>query len=179
MIQYQLKLKLTPRQERELGHWLYHLTAVWNWAIKRIERNAEAGIYESSLTFRNVLNGHGPKIGIAQDAICGTLWTAHTAWQRCFRRVSNKPRFKGRRNRLNSIAFAHGTTFIAGRIAIRGIGRVRFHKQDIPAGSVSQLRVVKRASGWYACLFIKAEPNGIPGSEGLNKSVNLTLDCFH
>lgn len=161
-IQCQLKLKPSPRQERQMEHWLVHLTAVWNWAIRRVERNAEVGIYESSLTFRNALNGHGPKIGIAQDAICGTLWTAHTAWQRCFAGVSGKPRFKGKRNRLNSIAFAHGAPLINGRFAIRGVGRVRFHKQDIPEGRVSQLRVVKRASGWYACLFIKAEPNSIP-----------------
>lgn len=59
MIQYQLKLKLTPRQERQLTHWFYHLTAVWNWAIKRVERDAEIGVYYSSITFRNLLNGHG------------------------------------------------------------------------------------------------------------------------
>lgn len=161
-IQRQLKLKLTPRQERQLDHWLLHLTAIWNWAVKRIERNAEIGIYESSFTFRNTLNGHGAKIGIAQDAICGTLWTAHTAWQRCFRKIARKPRFKGRRNRLNSIAFSHGTKVVNGRAVVPVLGRVRFHKQDIPEGRISQIRIVKRASGWFLCLFIKAEPNTIP-----------------
>lgn len=89
MIQAQIKLKLTPRQERQLGHWLYYLTAIWNWAVKRIERDAEVGVGHSSLGFRNLLNGHGAKIGIPQDAICGTLWTAYTAWQRCFQALRN------------------------------------------------------------------------------------------
>src|SRR5688572_27008810 len=162
MIQRQLKLKLTPRQERQLDHWLYHLTAIWNWGIKRVERDAEIGIYHGSLSFRDLLKGHGPKIGMPQDAISGTLWTVHTAWRRCFKGLARKPRFKGRRNRLNGIAFAHGTTIKNGRVLIQHLGRVRFHKQDIPEGHISQLRVVKRASGWYACLFIKAEPNEIP-----------------
>jgi len=35
LIQCQLKLKLTKRQERTLSSWLFHLTAVWNWATLR------------------------------------------------------------------------------------------------------------------------------------------------
>jgi putative transposase len=162
MIQRQIKLRFTPRQARQMEHWLYHLTAIWNWGIKRIERDAEIGIYHNSLRFRDLLNGHGRKLGISQDALCGTLWTVHTAWQRCFKRLANRPRFKGRRNRLNSIAYAHGTTIVNGRVMIPGIGRVRFHKQEIPQGRISQLRVVRRSSGWYACLFIRAEPNDVP-----------------
>lgn len=162
MIQHQVKLRLTPRQQRQLDRWLYHLTAVWNWGIKRIERDAEIGVYHNSLVFRTLLTGHGPKMGIAQDALNGTLWTAHAAWQRCFKRVAGKPRLKGRRNRLNSIAFAHGSKVIEGRLVIPIVGRVRFHKQQIPKGRISQMRIVKRASGWYACLFIKAELSTIP-----------------
>lgn len=162
MIQVQLKLKLTPHQERQLQHWLRHLTAIWNWAIKRIERDAEIRVYHSSMDARNLLNGHGAKIGVPQDAIGGVLWTAHTAWQRCFKKIARKPRFKGRRNKLNSIPFAHGTRVKNGRVLIPTLGRVRFHKQDIPEGRISQFRIVRRASGWYACLFIKAEPLSIP-----------------
>ena len=162
MVQYQLKLKLTPRQERQLNHWLWHLAAVWNWAVKKIEHDAQGGVYYTSLGFRNLLNAHGAKIGVPQDAICGTLWTAYTSWQRCFKKLARRPRLKGQRNRLNSIAFAHGVKVINGRLAIVGLGRVRFHKQDIPEGHIGQFRIVKRASGWYACLFIGAEPNAIP-----------------
>lgn len=162
MIQCQIKLKLTARQERVLARHLYHLTSVWNWAISKVPRDAAAGIHHSSLAFRNLLNGHGRKIGLPQDAVCGTLWTAYVAWERCFKKIARRPRFKGKRNRLNSIAFAHGTTVVNDRVLIPGLGRVRFHKQDVPEGHISQLRVVRRASGWYACLFIKADPAAVP-----------------
>jgi putative transposase len=99
---------------------------------------------------------------VPQDAVCGTLWTAYLAWQRCFKKIARKPRLKGRRNRLNSIPFAHGTTIKHGRVLVPYLGYVRFHKQAVPEGHISQLRVVKRASGWYACLFVKADTEPIP-----------------
>lgn len=162
MIQVQVKLRLSPRQERQLTRWLRHLAAIWNWAIKRIEYDAGNGIYHSTLDFRALLNGHGAKIGIPQDTIYGVLWTAHTAWQNCFKKIARKPRLKGRRNRLNSIAFAHGSRIVDGRLFVPLLGRVRFHKQRVPEGHISQMRILKRASGWYACLFIKAEPLAVP-----------------
>jgi transposase len=45
---------------------------------------------------------------------------------------------------------------------VPGIGSVRFHKQDIPAGRLKSGRIVKRASGWYLCLCIDTQPNDIP-----------------
>lgn len=157
MIQRQLKLKLTKRQERQLRRWLIHLASVWNWSVRRIERDAAIGVYHGSLQFRSILNGHGAKMNVPQDAICGTLWTAHNAWQRCFKKRSRKPRLKGRRNRLNSIPFAHGMIIKHGRIHVPKLGRVRFHKQNIPDGRIGQVRLCKRASGWYACVFIQTD----------------------
>lgn len=163
VVQCQLKLKLTPRQERQLDHWLRHLAAVWNWATRKIGQDSKDGIYYHKIAFQNLLNGHGRKIGIPQDALAGTLDTAYRAWQRCFKGIARKPRFKGRRNRLNSIAFAHGTrTIDNNRILVPCLGRLRFHKQSVPNGHVGQFRLVKRASGWYACLFIQADSEAIP-----------------
>jgi len=39
---------------------------------------------------------------------------------------------------------------------------VRFHKQELPEGKIKCGRIVKRASGWYLCLFIDAQPAAIP-----------------
>lgn len=179
MVQYQLKLKLTPRQERELTRWLRHLAAVWNWSVKKIEHDAAGGIYYSSLRFRDILKYHGKKMGLPQDVLQGTLWTAHTAWQRCFQKVARKPRLKGRRNKLNSIAFAHGTVVKDGRIHVQCLGKIRFHKQHVPEGHIGQFRIVKRASGWYACLFIKTELREIPriahGQVGIDPGFNHLL----
>lgn len=162
MIQCQVKLKLTPRQERQLTRWLRHLASIWNWSIRKIEQDGRDGIYYTRLDFQNILNGHNRKIGIPSDAILGTLDTAYNAWRRCFRKITRKPRLKGRRNRLNSIAFAHGTYTKDGRLFVPYLGRVRFCKQSVPEGRIGQFRLVKRASGWYACLFINVEPTAIP-----------------
>jgi len=103
-----------------------HLTSVWNWALRKIEQDSQDGIYYTRLGFVNLLNGHGAKTGLPQDAIYGTLGTVHLAWQRCFKKLARKPRLKGRRNRLNSIAFARTTEICDGRIQVPKLGRIRF-----------------------------------------------------
>jgi transposase len=163
MIQCQVKLKLTPRQERQLTRWFRHLTAVWNWSIKKIENDAHVGIYYRPKGFVNLLAGHGQKIGVPSHVIQCVLSVAYTSWTRCFKGLAKKPRLKGRRRRLNSIPFSD--PFRApgnGRIHILGLGKVRFHKQSLPIGKIKCGRVVKRASGWYLCLFIDAAPESIP-----------------
>ena len=163
MIQRQLKLRLNLSQEAQLNTWLFHLTGVWNWAIRKIEQDANDGIYYTRNAFHNLLAEHGKKLGIPSHTLQGMLDTAYTAWQRCFQRLAKKPRLKGQRNKLTSIPFpdpfkAAGDT----RIRIPGIGRVRFHAQDLPQGRIKCGRIVRRASGWYLCLFIDAQPQAIP-----------------
>lgn len=161
MIQVCIKLKPTPRQARQLDHWLRHLTSVWNWAIKKIEHDAADKIYHRLFDLKAILNGHGAKVGVSQDTIEGILTTAHTSWRRCFTRIARKPRLKGRRNRLNSIPFAHGTRITEGRLHVRAFGRIRFHKQTIPESRITQFRLIKRPSGWYAYLTMHDEPRAI------------------
>ena len=62
------------------------------------------------------------------------------------------------RNKLNSIPFPDRIrTPKENHISIPGIGKVRYHKQDLPKGIIKNGRVIKRASGWYLCLFIDAQ----------------------
>jgi len=168
MIQCQVKLKLTPRQGRQLDHWLRHLTSVWNWAIKKIENDGRDGIYYRSKEFQNLLAGHSRKLSIPSHVLQGVLSQAHGAWARCFKRITRRPRLKGRRNKFNSIPFPDPIRPPTGNsLTLFGIRRVRFHKQTIPSGVIKCGRIVKRASGWYLCLFIDAEPNAIsPISNG-------------
>ncbi|TCT24179.1 RNA-guided endonuclease InsQ/TnpB family protein [Thiobaca trueperi] len=158
MIQTQLKLRLNVTQETLLNGWLFMLTGVWNWAIRKIENDAKGEVYYSKQTFQNLLAGHGQKIGIPSHTLQGMLLMAHTAWSRCFKKLGGKPRLKGIRNKLNSIPFPDPLRTIEGnRVKLPGIGSLRFHQQDIPSGKIKCARLVKRASGWYLCLFIDAE----------------------
>lgn len=167
MIQRQLKLKLTKHQERDLERWLYHLTSVWNWAIRKIENDGRDGIYYSSRDFQNLLSGHGPKLDIPSHVLQGVLATAYQSWVRCFKRQARKPRLKGRRNKLNSIPLPDPIRSPRdNRITVLGLRSIRFYKQEIPDGRIKCSRIIRRASGWYLCLFIDAEPNTIPRTAG-------------
>lgn len=162
MIQRQLKLRLTKKQEGMLTGWLNNLTGVWNFAVRKIELDAKERIYYSRLSFKSLLPGHGEKIGIPSHVIQGVLADAHLAWGRCFKKLARRPRLKGLRNRFSSIPFPDPIMPPQGnRIKVVGLGSVRFYSQEIPEGKIKCGRIVKRASGWHLCLFIDAQPNAI------------------
>jgi putative transposase len=182
MIQVQLKLKLTARQERELNHWLFHLTSVWNWAIRKIENDARDGVYYTPKGFQNLLAGHSRKLCIPSHVLQGVLSLAYESWHRCFKGLARKPKLKGARNRLNSVPFQDPFSRPKNsRIKCYGWHRLRYHKQEIPEGRIKCGRIVKRASGWYLCLFIDAEPNAIPrvanGQIGIDPGFKDLLTC--
>jgi putative transposase len=163
VIQRQLKLQLTKAQQAKLEGWLWHLTGVYNWAVRKIGQDAQGGIYYSSMGFHNLLAGHSRKMEIPSHVIQGVLSTVYAAWQRCFRGLGRKPRLKSQRNRMNSIPFPDPIKSPSKtRGGIPGLGSVRFHKQTLPEGRIKCGRIVRRASGWYLCLFIDAAPNKIP-----------------
>jgi len=163
MIQRQLKLRLNTGQEAQLDTWLFHLTGVWNWAIRKIEQDAQDGIYYTPKDFQNLLADHGKKLGIPSHTLQGMLVMAYTAWQRCYKKLAKKPKLKGRRNKLASMPFPDPFKAPDGtHIHVPGVGHVRFHAQDLPQGRIKNGRIVQRASGWYLCLFIDAQPNAIP-----------------
>jgi hypothetical protein len=59
MIQRQLKLRLTLKQEAMLEGWLWNLTGVYNWAVRKIEQDAGGGVYYTAMGFQNLLASHG------------------------------------------------------------------------------------------------------------------------
>lgn len=164
MIQVQLKLRLNKVQEQMLEKWIFHLTSVWNWGIRKIELDARDRIYHSEYEFKGLLSWHSKKLEIPGDTLSETLKTVYISWQRYFKKKSGKPKFKGNRNKLNSIPFRKIFKVIdKNHISIQGFSKpVRFHKQEIPKGNIKIGRIIKRASGWYLCLVIDCAPNSIP-----------------
>jgi putative transposase len=158
MILHQLKLKITKTQDKLLGNWLWCLTGAWNTAIRRIGQDAKYGIYYSRFDLQNQVTGHSERLGIPAHVLQAVFAGAHAAWDRCFKKLSKAPRLKSIRRPFNSIPFPDSVKPPVGnRITLLGIGKVRFHKQDIPKGKIKCVRVIKRASGWYLCLFIDAQ----------------------
>lgn len=163
MIQRQLKLKLSKYQENKLNQWLLHLTSIWNWAVRKIELNAKNNIYFSDFNFQNLLMNHSTKIEVPSHVIQGELRIVYETWQRCFKKKAGKPKFKGRRNKLNYIIFPDPIKDPKWNIInLPGLGKVKFHKQELPLGKIKRGVIIKRVSGWYLCLIIDTEPNEIP-----------------
>lgn len=157
MVQIQLKLKLNKLQESLLNDWLWYLTGVWNWAIRKIELDAKDCIFYSTFDFQNILAGHSKKLGIPSQVLQGMLIQAHTAWKRCFKKLTKKPRFKSKYNKLESIPFiAPFKNPVKNYITVCGLGQIPFHKMNLPEGKIKCGRIIKRPSGWYLCLFIDA-----------------------
>jgi len=158
MIVRTLKLRPTKKQEQMLDGWLNNLTAVYNFGLKKIELNAKDNIYFSEKTFHNLLADHGKKLGIPSHTIQGTLSQVYDAWQRCFKKQAKKPHLKGQHNKFNSIAFPDPIKLPKGnKIGIPGLKKVRFIKQELPDANIKCGRIVKRASGWYLCLWLDTE----------------------
>jgi putative transposase len=163
-----LKLKPRPAQERQMVRWLWCLTGAYNWALSTIEQDAKHGVYRSQWSVERLVNGHGAKIGVPQKVLNGTVRTAYVAWRRTFKKLAQRPRRKGRRNRLNSFLIVDCLRQPGlDRIYLTGLGVVKFHRQDIPEGRVSQMRVIRKPSGWYLCLAIHAEPRPIIAGDGM------------
>ena len=146
--------------------------AIWNWAIRKIENDGKDHTYHKKYDLHSLLNGVSRKLDIPSRSIQGILEMAWTSWQRCYKKLSKKPRLKGRRNRLNSIPFPDPIKYPTNnRIKLPKIGIVKFHKQEIPEGRIKCGRVVNRASGWYLCLFIDAMPKAIQAKK--NRTVGI------
>lgn len=157
MIVRELKLKLTKKQEKILLDWLWNLSGVYNWAIRKIKQDARDKIYYSRIEFQNLLADHGKKIGIPSHTIQGTLVQAWMAWDRCFKKKAREPKLKSNRNRLSSIPFPDSipwTRITDKTIKIPVLGILKYHKQEIPYGSIKRTRIIRRASGWYIQLTI-------------------------
>jgi putative transposase len=155
MLQAQLKLRLTRRQETTLLGWLNNLTGVYNWASRKIELDAKDGIYHSKYDLNEYLKGSSDRLDVPAVVLRDAALTALDAWVRCFKKVSKKPKLKSKRNRLRSIGFPVVLKApVKNRIKLPIIGSLKFHKQKLPPGKIKQARILKKASGWYLCLFI-------------------------
>ena len=53
MIVRELKLKLTKKQENTFNEWLWILSGVYNFAIRKIKLDAKDSIYHSQFDFMN------------------------------------------------------------------------------------------------------------------------------
>ena len=89
---------------------------------------------------------------------------ARTAWDRCLKGTSKKPRFKGSRNRLNAFSFQGDCKIdlTTGVARLPKLGKVRFKTYDVgehlqDKKIAAHVTLKERADGWYVVIRIDAK----------------------
>ena len=103
------------------------------------------------------------------------------AFQSFFRRVkagekAGYPRFRGR-NRFASFGFkeyGNGFKIDGRRLRVSGIGRIAVRWHRLVEGTIKTLRLIKKASGWYACFSVEYTPQTLP-STGCDVGVDVGI----
>lgn len=160
MLTRELKLKLTKVQLSTLNNWIWNLSGVFNWGVRKIKQDYNDKIFYSKMDFQNLLSDHSQKLGIPSHTIQGILVQSWISWDRCFKKKSKEPKLKSIRNKLNSIPFPDPVPISRikdGKINLPVIGRLRYFKQEIPEGKIKCARIIKRASGWYVQITIDSK----------------------
>ena len=161
MIQRQLKLKLTPAQQRKCEAWLFRAAGIYNWTIRKMEQDAHGGKYWTAYGLIYEIAGHSKKCDVPAKIIQGTVARAHQAWERCYKKLSKKPRLKSARNKMSGLDIPSDVRRACERITIPGLGKVRYHKDMLPEGKIKACRILKKTSGWYLAVCLEAAPNTI------------------
>jgi len=160
MIIRELKLKPTKKQIQTFNEWLNILTGVYNFGIRKIELNSKDKIYFSKFDFHNLCSDHSKKLGIPSHVIQATLEKSYNSWEKCFKKQAKKPKLKSIHNKIRSIPFPDvlkRSRISNNKIDIPGIRKVKYFKQQIPEGQIKNIRIIKRASGWYCQLCIDTD----------------------
>lgn len=161
MIQRQLKLKLTPPQQRKCAAWLFRAAGIYNWVIRKIEQDSRDGKYWSTYDLMSETTGHSKKCDVPSKIIQGTIARAYQAWDRCYKKLGKKPHLKSVRNRMSGLDIPGDVRRAGDRISIPGLGKIRYHRDNLPEGKIKACRLLKKASGWHLAVCIEAEPNAI------------------
>jgi len=155
MIVRLIKLKPTKLQDAELRRWLWSGAAIYNYGIRKIEQDAKIKLYHTPKRFKCFLDTHISKLGMPAHTAQGILAQAHLAWTRCFKKLGGKPKLKSKRNRFNSLPFPDPIRPLKdNRVGVPFLGKVKYHKQDVPDARIKCGRILLRASGWYMALLL-------------------------
>ncbi|MBA3947873.1 MAG: IS200/IS605 family element transposase accessory protein TnpB [Herpetosiphonaceae bacterium] len=173
---YQYRLYPSNAQERKLEatletcrRWYNELLAERKTAYE--ERKETIGKYEQLRHVKDHKTASPWAKIVHSHVLQGVVSDLDKAFQAFFRRVktggkAGYPRFRGS-NRFDSFGFkeyGNGFKVDGRRLRVTGIGRiaVRWHRQI--EGRIKTLRLIRKASGWYACFTAEYEPTALPAT---------------
>jgi putative transposase len=202
---YEYKLEPTPSQAQTFDHWLEVCRKAWNYALRERKdwyNSRSCAINACSLKAEYVIPADVPRPNFAVQ--CKSLTTARQnnselqsvhsqVLQQVLKQIEKAftsmwesgfgfPRFK-KQGRMRSFLFPtpNKTVVVGNKINLPSIGLVKFREsRPIPDGFVvKQIRVVKRASGYFVMLALALDVN-IPDSmpHGHPLGIDLGLEKF-
>lgn len=105
----------------------------------------------------------------------------HNAWDRFFKRLGNRPKFKSKKNHNDSFRFPQGFKLDNDRIFLPKLGWVRFWKSRDVDGELRSVTVKQETDGWYVVILTQQEieinlqkPNPIGIDLGINTFATLS-----
>lgn len=150
MITRSLKLKFNKNQEKKAEDYLISLASVYNWTISQL-------LNKDCRTWVDVCNksvGHATRIGVNSKIFQQTIKQAAKAVEDYKSGNKGKPKFKSSRNKLKSFVIPKNFSIKGLNLKLPDFEKVKFFKQNIPEGKVKQVKIIKKASGWYANIII-------------------------
>jgi len=182
-ITYEYKLEPTQEQAHEMTHWLDICRGVWNYALGERRdwiKSRKCDINACSLQYEYIMPADTPRVTYASQ--CKLLTAAkkvlphlkdpysqvlqqvlqqlEKAFVGMWEQERGFPRFK-KVGRMRSFLFPqfNESPIVNEGLQLPKLGwvRMRLHR-PIPEGfDIKQVRIVKRASGWYAMLIMNAD----------------------
>ena len=134
------------------------------------ERKETIGKYEQLHRVKDHKASNPWAAGVHSHVLQVVVADLDKAFQAFFRRVNagedevGYPRFKGR-NRFSSFGFkeyGNGFKIDGRRVRMSGIGRIAVRWHRPLGGTIKTLRLIKKASGWYACFSVEYTPQPVP-----------------
>lgn len=182
-ITYEYKLEPTNEQAWQMTHWLNICRGVWNYALAERRdwiKSRKCDINTCSIRQEYIMPADAPKITYASQCKLLTgakkvlpylkdpysqvlqqvLQQLEKAFIGMWEQERGFPRFK-KQGRMRSFLFPqfNESPVVNDGLQLPKLGRVRMRlHRPIPEGfDIKQVRIVRRASGWYAMLVMNAD----------------------
>jgi len=153
MLTRTLKLKFNKEQEKKAERYLLTLSSVYNWSLSKF-LNSTNKEDKHWISLCDQTKGHASKVGIDSQVFQQTMKISYSSFDRYRKRKSGKPKFKSSRNKLKSFVIPQRFSINGNRLKLPDFGLVKYFNQELPSGKIKQVKIIKKASGWYACLII-------------------------
>lgn len=160
---YRFRIYPTPEQAARLLAWQDALRCLWNLAHEQRLIGLPRKRYPTAFDQMNELTqlrADVPWIADVPRNVCGqVLVELDKAWQRCFKKLAKKPRFKRKGRDWTVLCEPHPSiwSLTADGITFPKLGAIRTVLHRAVNGTPKTCTIKRDADHWYACISVQCE----------------------